>query len=120
MVQSLLKGDSACIAAMNSPVQTVISGPVNSVEKVLALAHGNGVKGAKLNVPLAFHSQLLAPAAPVLASHLANERFNPLERKVVSTITGAELAAAADLPELLYQQITAPVRFFGSRDSRRC
>ncbi|HEU4710330.1 MAG TPA: type I polyketide synthase [Pyrinomonadaceae bacterium] len=111
MAQSLLNGDSACIAAMNSPVQTVISGPVNSIEKVLALARGNGVKGTKLNVPLAFHSQLLAPAAPVLASHLANERFNRLERKVVSTVTGAELAATADLPELLYQQITAPVRF---------
>ena len=111
MVQGLLNGEGAGVAAMNSPVQTVISGPVHSVEKVLELARAQGVKGTKLNVPLAFHSRLLAPAAPVLAAHLANEHFGELQRSVVSTITGAELSAASNLPELLYQQITAPVRF---------
>lgn len=110
-VQSFLNGEGVGIAAMNSPGQTVISGPEDGVEKVLALARTQGLKGAKLNVPLAFHSQLLAPAAPVLASHLESEQFNELSRTVVSTITGAELSSTSNLPELLFQQITAPVRF---------
>lgn len=110
-VQPLLNGDGVCIAALNSPVQTIISGPINSIDKILALADEQGVKGAKLNVPLAFHSQLLAPAAPRFSAHLAHEQFTRLERKVVSTVTGSELAATSNLPELLYRQITAPVRF---------
>ncbi|HEX6043402.1 MAG TPA: type I polyketide synthase [Pyrinomonadaceae bacterium] len=110
-VQSLLNGEGVGVAAINSPSQTVISGPVDSVDKVLALARAQGLKGARLSVPLAFHSQLLAPAVPVLASRLAGEDFSELKRKVVSTITGAELSATSNIRELLYQQITAPVRF---------
>jgi enediyne polyketide synthase len=110
-VQPLLNGEGVGIAAINSLSQTVISGPVDAVEKVLVLARAQGLKGAKLNVPLAFHSPLLAPAAPVLASHLENEQFSELNRRVVSTITGAELSPTSNLSELLYQQITAPVRF---------
>lgn len=110
-VQPLLNGEGVGVAAMNSPAQTVISGPVDSVEKILSLARARGIKAAKLSVPLAFHSELLAPAAPVLASRLANEHFGRLQRKVISTITGAELSPTSNLRELLYQQITAPVRF---------
>jgi enediyne polyketide synthase len=110
-VQLLLNGEGVCVAAMNSPAQTVISGPVGAVEKILAVARAQGLKGAKLNVPLAFHSQLLAPAAPVFASQLATEHFNQLQGKIVSTITGTELSATSNLRELLSRQITAPVRF---------
>src|SRR5262249_604307 len=58
-----------------------------------------------------FHSPLVAAAVPVLAEQLSRERFQPLRRTVVSTVTGAPLAADVDCRELLCRQITSPVRF---------
>lgn len=110
-IRSWLNGDGVVVAALNSRVQTIISGPVESVEKFLARARAQRIKAARLFVPVAFHSQLVAPAASLVASHLANEHFHELRRKVISTITGDELSAASNLRELLYRQITEPVRF---------
>lgn len=110
-VQSWLNGNGVVLAALNSPAQTVISGPSEAVEKLMALARAQGARATRLSVPVAFHSQLVAPAAPLLASHLANELFNELHRKVISTITGDELSTTSNLRELLHRQVTAPVRF---------
>ena len=110
-VQSWLNGNGVVLAALNSPAQTVISGPSEAVEKLMALARAQGIRATKLSVPVAFHSPLVAPAAPLLASHLANEQFNELRRKVISTITGDELSSTSNLRELLQRQVTAPVRF---------
>ena len=53
----------------------------------------------------------MASAGPILAAHLATEEFRPLQRKVVSTVTGKPLRPDTDLPQLLNHQITSPVRF---------
>ena len=39
------------------------------------------------------------------------ETFAPLQRTVISTVTGATLAAETDLGELLARQVVAPVLF---------
>ena len=99
------------IAGLNSPYQTVISGEASAVAAVIARAQARGLRTVKLPVSHAFHSPLVAAAAPVLAEHLSREEFQPLQRTVVSTVTGAPLAPDTDVRALLCRQVTSPVRF---------
>jgi enediyne polyketide synthase len=107
----LLNGHPVVIAGLNSPSQTVISGESQAVAAVVARARANGAEAVTLPVSHAFHSQLVAGATPILAEVLERERFLPLQRKVISTVTGSLLAAHTDLRELLCSQVTKPVRF---------
>jgi enediyne polyketide synthase len=59
----------------------------------------------------AFHSPLVAPAAEAFDAHLAGEDFGPVGRRVISTVTGEELAPGTDVRALLRRQITDPVLF---------
>ena len=110
-VEALLKGEPVALAGLNSPRQTVISGSSSAVATVVARAQERGFKAVKLPVSHAFHSSLVAAATQPLAAHLAQEALQPLQRPVVSTVTGALLAADAELRTLLCEQVTAPVRF---------
>ncbi|MBC7912010.1 MAG: SDR family NAD(P)-dependent oxidoreductase [Pyrinomonadaceae bacterium] len=110
-VAALLNGDRANIAGLNSPGQTVLSGEAQAIEALVSRAVRQGFRAARLPVSHAFHSPLVAEAAPVLAAHLADERLKPLERTVFSTITGSRLCPETDLRALLFKQVTSPVLF---------
>jgi len=110
-VEPLLSGEPVVIAGYNGPSQTVISGPAEAVERVRLAAADKGVKTAKVRVSHAFHSPAVAPAADKLAGYLADMRFQPPARCVLSTLTGDVVPAGADLRQLLVQQIREPVRF---------
>ncbi len=110
-VRPLLSGEPVVIAGYNSPQQTVVSGPVDAVDRVCARAAAQGLTAIRISVSHAFHSDLVAPAAEALRRHVEKERFSPVQRRVVSTVTGQPLAADADLPGLLAQQVRAPVLF---------
>ncbi|MEO9240444.1 MAG: type I polyketide synthase, partial [Jatrophihabitantaceae bacterium] len=110
-VQPLLAGSPVVIAGYNSPKQTLISGPAEAVDEVCASAVAQGLNAMRIAVSHAFHSDLVAPAAGTLAEVLASKRFGPLTGRVLSTVTGQQLAADTDLPALLSEQVRAPVRF---------
>ncbi len=110
-VASLVNENVVSIAGLNSPKQTVVSGSATEIEAVLARARQRGLRALRLPVSHAFHSPLVSEAAPVFDEHLAREQFKPLERTVMSTITGSSLLPDTDLRSLLYRQITSPVRF---------
>ena len=110
-VEALVAGTEAVIANLNAARQTVISGPADAVRRVLQEARSQQLPATALRVSNAFHSPYMAPAAPALAAHLANERLAAPQRRVVSTITGAPLTGGEDLAALLVAQLTAPVRF---------
>ncbi|MFI7420411.1 type I polyketide synthase [Nonomuraea sp. NPDC049684] len=110
-VPALLGDLPVVIAGYNGPLQTVVAGPVAAVEEAGRRAERAGLTWTRLNVSHAFHSPLVAPAAEALAGYLAEERFRPVARRVVSTVTGDDLAAGTDVPALLHRQITAPVLF---------
>ncbi|MBP2327914.1 enediyne polyketide synthase [Kibdelosporangium banguiense] len=99
------------IAGLNAPRQTVVSGPAAAVAEVIADAERAGLRATRLPVSHAFHSPLVAEAAGTFAEFIGTQQFKPLRNRVVSTVTGAELVADADLVELLERQITEPVRF---------
>ncbi|MEV4483215.1 type I polyketide synthase [Micromonospora coxensis] len=110
-VRRLLGDDPVVIGGYNSQRQTVVSGPVDAVGRVLERAEAAGVAGKRLRVSHAFHSPLVAEAAEAFGGYLSGERFHPLDRQVISTVTGSELPADTDLAVLLRNQITDPVLF---------
>ncbi|HEV7671797.1 MAG TPA: type I polyketide synthase [Thermoanaerobaculia bacterium] len=99
------------VAAYNAPNRTVISGELAAIEIALSRARAAGLDAQRLDVSHAFHSSLVAGAAPPLATVLADLPFAPLVRQVASTVTGGLLPTEADLPALLLTQLTEPVRF---------
>ncbi|MFE9244646.1 SDR family NAD(P)-dependent oxidoreductase [Nocardiopsis sp. NPDC006938] len=104
-------GPEVVVAGHNGPDQTVVSGPVAGVERVRALARERGLTSTRINVSHAFHSPLVAPAAAELDRLLAELPFAPLEGRVVSTVTGTDLASDTPLRPLLRDQVVRPVLF---------
>jgi enediyne polyketide synthase len=104
-------GAQVVIAGYNGPTQTVISGPAEAVERVCRAAAAADLVTSRIPVSHAFHSPMVAPAAAGLQQHLSGVEFNPLTRRVLSTVTGDALPADADLRELLVRQVREPVSF---------
>ena len=100
------------IAGYNGPRQTVISGPVEAVERVCALASDKGIATVRIAVSHAFHSPAVAPAAAGLGTYLAGEQFQPLARRVLSTVTGDTLPGRhRPARTCSSRQVLEPVRF---------
>lgn len=113
-VAGFLNGEPVRIAAVNSPRQTVISGEANAVANVAARARSKKLMVTQLPVSHAFHSPLVAGAGPVLVEFLNGQKFGPLQRRVVSTVSGKILTPEIDVRSLLYRQITSPVLFMSA------
>jgi enediyne polyketide synthase len=110
-VAELLGDAPVVIAGYNGPNQTVVAGPVDAIDAVGRAAAAAGLSCTKLRVSHAFHSPLVGPAADAFAAGLAGLPVGPVQRPVVSTVTGARLPADTDVPALLHRQITDPVLF---------
>jgi enediyne polyketide synthase len=107
----LIGGRDALVTGYNSPRQTVISGAAGAVEEVVRRARERGSEATRLKVSHAFHSPHMAAVVPCIAATLEGEQIQPLSRRVASTVTGGLLPPAADLRQLLVDQLAAPVRF---------
>ncbi|RIV40261.1 type I polyketide synthase [Micromonospora radicis] len=108
---TLLTDLPVVIAGYNGPDHTVVAGAVDAVEEVCRRAGDGGLSATVLSVSHAFHSPLVAPAAEAFGAALAEEPFRPLDRRLISTVTGDVLPADTDVPALLRRQITDPVLF---------
>ncbi|MBI3616204.1 MAG: ACP S-malonyltransferase [Candidatus Omnitrophica bacterium] len=100
------------VANINAPGQIVISGSPEAVEAASAKAKE---KGSKRVVPLevggAFHSRLMEPAAAQLKKALEGVALQPLKFPVASNVTGAYYTGSDQVPRLLVEQLTSPVRW---------
>ena len=76
------------IAALNSPLNTVLSGAARDLDAVLAELSAAGFETHPLVVSHAFHSALLEPMLPGLAAALEMVRFHPPAIPIVSNLTG--------------------------------
>lgn len=110
-VKTLMYGVDAVIAGYNGPERTVVAGTPDAVAAVTERATAQEVGCTPLAVSHAFHSPLVAPAAHVFGAWLDDVRFGPVRGRVLSTVTGQELAVDTDLRKLLHRQITEPVLF---------
>ena len=101
------------IANYNCPGQLVISGEVAAINEVVSLAKVEiGARRCRLlPVSGAFHSPLMAPAQQKFRSVLDTVAFQPPQVDIVMNVTGAFATDAANIKQLLFQQITEPVQW---------
>ncbi|MGK7887576.1 MAG: SDR family NAD(P)-dependent oxidoreductase [Crocosphaera sp.] len=111
-VRGLLNGRVVVISGINSPHQTIVSGEDLGVEDVIKKATKKGIKTVPLPVSHAFHSPLVANAVEPLENYLQNQVLAPLQKSIISTVTGTFLKPEDDLRSLLLKQVTSPVRFW--------
>jgi [acyl-carrier-protein] S-malonyltransferase len=105
-------GDVVSAANFNGPSQIVVAGEAKAVEDACERARE---LGAKKTIPLAvsapFHCALMQPAADQLAPALEALSLRDARPPVVTNVEARPNADASRIPELLRQQVTAPVRF---------
>jgi [acyl-carrier-protein] S-malonyltransferase len=99
-------------ANYNSEEQVVISGATAGVEHAMVLAKQAGAKRCvALPVSGAFHSPLMAPAAPGLDAALAAARLTAPGVPVIANVNAEPVTDAATARRLLVEQLTAPVQW---------
>jgi len=100
------------LANLNSPVQTVIAGHKECVEKVSkdALAAG-AKKTVMLPVSAPFHSALMKPAEIKLQKELEATEFYDLSFPVINNIEAKPIVKGNDARESLVKQVCSPVRW---------
>jgi malonyl CoA-acyl carrier protein transacylase/NAD(P)-dependent dehydrogenase (short-subunit alcohol dehydrogenase family)/acyl carrier protein len=100
------------IANHNSPSQTVLSGPVEEIQRCWELLRAQNIPGKILDVSAAFHSAWVAHAQKPFSDALKRFSFSPPEVPVYANATADTYpSSAAQVRELLAEQITKPVRF---------
>ncbi|MGQ0629466.1 MAG: SDR family NAD(P)-dependent oxidoreductase [Sporichthyaceae bacterium] len=113
---SLLGGgssrDDLVIANLNSPEQTVISGPTPAIADALSALSAAGLSASRIGVAAAFHSPLIAEASRTLEAELARRQIGSPHLPVWAnaTATPYPLGASA-VRETLADQVASPVRF---------
>ncbi|MDH3252004.1 MAG: ACP S-malonyltransferase [Ignavibacteria bacterium] len=99
-------------ANFNSPGQIVLSGSVTGVRKAMELAKSRGAKLVKeLVVSGAFHSPLMQDASEGLRDGLEKAPIRDAQIPVYTNVTAEPVTKAQDIRELLFRQLTSPVRW---------
>ena len=111
-VREVAQASGLEVANLNSPVQTVLSGPADRLAAGEAAAKAAGAKRAlRLAVAGAFHSSLMKPAAEKLADFLQGIDFHSPKCPVWSNVTGKPHAAPDDIRRLMVAQVVSSVRW---------
>ncbi len=106
--------EGVCVANMNAPDQTVISGTRAAVEQALEGFKAREIHAQQLPVACAFHSPIVAPAQAKLAEFLATLPLSPPRIPVYSNTTGAPHAQDPDaIASQLVDHLLRPVDFVG-------
>lgn len=103
------------IANLNSPVQLVVSGEIDPVREVMAIAREQGAKIVKeLNVGGAFHSPLMESAVEEFSQALESVSISSPEFPVYTNVSGEPLFDPEEIKHSLIKQLTSPVRWYPS------
>jgi len=106
------QGEVCTAANDNAPGQVVISGHVAAVDRAIAIAAERGFKrSVKLPVSAPFHCSLMKPAADVMRRALAEVKIKNPAVPLVANVTARAVSDAAEIRELLVEQVTGAVRW---------
>jgi [acyl-carrier-protein] S-malonyltransferase len=102
-------------ANYNCPGELVISGEVEAARAAAAGCSEMGARLAKqLDVAGAFHTVMMAPAAEELGPVLAEADLRAPACPVVANVTAQPTDDPEEIRDLLYRQVTSPVRWADS------
>ncbi|MGW7694887.1 type I polyketide synthase [Streptomyces asiaticus] len=99
------------IAALNTPGNTVISGPLDLVAQISATWAAKGRKTRTLTVSHAFHSPLMDPILKPFKEAISTLTYHPPTIPLISNLTGQPADEPIATPEYWAQHIRQPVRF---------
>lgn len=108
------EGKLVTVANLNSPVQTVISGNIEAVNKAGESLEAAGAIIIPLKVSAPFHCSLMQPAADRLSEELTKYNFNDMKFPVIANITAEPYPNKESIADYLTKQIVSPVKW---RDS---
>jgi [acyl-carrier-protein] S-malonyltransferase len=115
VIDICVEASSAGIVAaanFNSPQQVAISGSLEGVARACELAKQCGAKKViPLVVSGAFHSPLMESAQQELKAALEAITIQSASFPVYANVTAKQVSAAEEIRELLYKQLTHPVRW---------
>jgi acyl transferase domain-containing protein/NAD(P)-dependent dehydrogenase (short-subunit alcohol dehydrogenase family)/acyl carrier protein len=94
---------------VNGPEQIVVSGEPVAVDALLERCQRAGVTAVRLPVPRAFHSELMRPAAQVLARRIGEVSLRAPRLRCLSSVGAVERSNVTELREALVEQLTLPV-----------
>jgi amino acid adenylation domain-containing protein len=83
-----LLGHALCLAAVNGPRVSVLSGPDTAIAAVDRDLASRGVQRRRLRTSRAFHSSLMDPILDPFAEELRRIRLRPPQKPYVSNLTG--------------------------------
>ncbi len=99
------------IAGINSPANLTLSGPLEQLEALAAVAKARGIVFRLLDLDYAFHSRCMDPVRDALAEALAGfAPVNPRQADFVSTVSGDLFAGSLDAG-YWWDNVRQPVRF---------
>jgi [acyl-carrier-protein] S-malonyltransferase len=99
-------------ANLNGGGQIVISGATAAIDRAVAAAKGKGAKLVKkLDVSAPFHCSMMKPAADGLRLAMDGVEIAPLRVPVVTNVEATANQDAKRVKDLLWKQVTAPVRW---------
>ena len=111
-------GDQVCaVANYNAPIQTVVAGHKEAVERAVTLAREAGAKRALLlPVSAPFHCELMRPAREALAPLLEATEFRDPRVPVMTNADAAPVTTGAAARDALVRQVDSPVRWVESTE----
>ncbi|MFN8741644.1 MAG: beta-ketoacyl synthase N-terminal-like domain-containing protein [Pirellula sp.] len=104
-------GLNAYIANCNSPQQTVVGVPNESLNDVRKAFEDRRVRIITLPVPFAFHTPLMANASAIMEDRVAKFPINTPKRPLLSTVTESLETNPENLRKNLCDQFVKPVRW---------
>ena len=100
------------IANDNSPIQVVISGMINNIDKSRDIFLKNGVKKfVKLNVSAAFHSNLMLEAQNIMRKYIDETIFSDSSVSIISNFSSKISNNSETIKDSLINQMANKVRW---------
>ena len=95
----------------NSNGQSVISGRMSNLDKLVAELKNLNIKNVKLPVSAPFHCILMSPATEIMRKEISNIDFSIPTNNIVSNVTAQPSKDPEKIKNLLIEQIEKPVRW---------
>ncbi|MEU4366853.1 type I polyketide synthase [Micromonospora chersina] len=99
------------VAAVNGPATVVVSGPPQAVADLVEACQADGVRARLIPVDYASHSPSVQEVAEQLRTDLADVTPQPGHTRLVSTLTGRWVDAAAMTADYWYDNLRRTVQF---------
>jgi acyl transferase domain-containing protein len=110
-----LMPDELEIAAINSPLLCVVSGPTLSVQAFEKRLEEREISVRPLHTSHAFHSAMMDPAVPAFRESVRRVALHPPRIRLISTVTGEPLSVeTATDPEYWATHLRRTVNFAGA------